>query len=92
MWFDIQTWLPLVTVTLAAAICLSVASFIMGSTKLPPCRGVTTGMVIVASVVADLPKTEAPAQSPRPQLGLLFGRLTWRNWRRRYETKHDPRM
>jgi hypothetical protein len=36
MWFDIQTWLPLGTVTLAAAICLSVASFIMGSTKLPP--------------------------------------------------------
>jgi hypothetical protein len=36
MWFDIQTWLPLGTVTLVAAICLSVASFIMGSTKLPP--------------------------------------------------------
>jgi hypothetical protein len=36
MWFDIQTWLPIVSVTLAAAICLSVASFIMGSTKLPP--------------------------------------------------------
>ena len=36
MWFDVQTWLPIVTVTLAAAICLSVASFIMGSTKLPP--------------------------------------------------------
>jgi hypothetical protein len=36
MGFDIQTWLPLVTVTLAAAICLSVASFIMGRTKLPP--------------------------------------------------------
>jgi hypothetical protein len=36
MWFDIQTWFPLVSVTLAAAICLSVASFIMGSTKLPP--------------------------------------------------------
>ena len=35
MWFDTQTWIPLVTVTLAAAICLSVASFIMGSTKLP---------------------------------------------------------
>jgi hypothetical protein len=36
MWFDIQTWLPLGTGTLAAAICLSVASFIMGSTKVPP--------------------------------------------------------
>ena len=47
MWFDTQTWLPLVTVTLAAAICLSVASFIMGSTKLPPVGGVTTGMVML---------------------------------------------
>jgi hypothetical protein len=36
MWFDIQTWLTVVTVTLAAVICLSVASFMMGSTKLPP--------------------------------------------------------
>jgi hypothetical protein len=36
MWFDFQTWLPLGTITLAAAICLRVASFIMGSTKLPP--------------------------------------------------------
>ncbi len=36
MWFDIQTWLPLVTVIVVAAICSSVASFIMGSTKLPP--------------------------------------------------------
>jgi len=72
MWFDTQTWLPLVTVTLAAAICLSVASFIMGSTKLPPRRGVTTGMAIVASVVADLPKTEASAQSPPTPAGASF--------------------
>ena len=43
-----------------------------GSTKLPPCRGVTTGMVIVASVVADLPKTEAPAQSPPTPAGASF--------------------
>jgi hypothetical protein len=36
MWFDIQTWVPSVSVTLAAAVCLGVASFIRGSTKLPP--------------------------------------------------------
>jgi len=39
MWFDIQTWLPLVTVTFVAAICLSVTSFIMGSTKPSPIGG-----------------------------------------------------
>jgi hypothetical protein len=35
MWLHIQTWLPLVTVSLTAAICFGVASFVMGSAKLP---------------------------------------------------------
>ena len=35
MWLYIQTWLPLVTVSLTAAICFGVASFVMGSTELP---------------------------------------------------------
>jgi hypothetical protein len=35
MWLHIQTWLPLVTVSLTAAICFSVGSFIMGSAKIP---------------------------------------------------------
>jgi hypothetical protein len=30
MWFYVQMWLPIVTVALTAAICFSVASFIMG--------------------------------------------------------------
>jgi hypothetical protein len=29
MWFYVQMWLPLITVALTAAICFSVASFIM---------------------------------------------------------------
>jgi hypothetical protein len=85
MGFDIQTWLPLVTVTLAAAICLSVASFIMGSTKLPLVRGVTTGTVM-------LRVCRGPSEDGSPSPSPPFGRLNWRNWRRLYETKHDPRM
>jgi hypothetical protein len=34
MWLHVQTWLPLLTVALTAAICLSVASFIMGQGKI----------------------------------------------------------
>jgi hypothetical protein len=30
MWFYVQMWLPVWTVALTAAICFSVASFIMG--------------------------------------------------------------
>jgi hypothetical protein len=30
MWLHIQTWRPLLTIALTAAICFSVASFIMG--------------------------------------------------------------
>jgi hypothetical protein len=30
MWFYVQTWLPILTVALTAAICFSVVSFIMG--------------------------------------------------------------
>jgi hypothetical protein len=33
MWFYIQTWLPLLTIALTAAISVSVASFIMGQTR-----------------------------------------------------------
>jgi hypothetical protein len=33
MWFYVQMWLPLLTVALTAAICFSVASFIMGQPK-----------------------------------------------------------
>jgi hypothetical protein len=29
----VQTWLPLLTITLTAAICFSVASFLMGHAK-----------------------------------------------------------
>jgi hypothetical protein len=30
MWSYVQTWLPVLTIALTAAICFSVASFIMG--------------------------------------------------------------
>ncbi len=33
MWFNIEAWFPLLTIALTAAICFSVASFIMGQTK-----------------------------------------------------------
>jgi len=33
MWLHIQTWLPLLTIALTAALCFSVASFIMGQTR-----------------------------------------------------------
>jgi hypothetical protein len=33
MWFDVEMWFPLLTIVLTAAICLSVALFIMGQTK-----------------------------------------------------------
>ena len=33
MWSYVQMWFPLLTSALTAAICFSVASFIMGQTK-----------------------------------------------------------
>ncbi len=36
MWFHIQTWFPLLTIILSAAICLSVVSFIMRQAKPQP--------------------------------------------------------
>jgi hypothetical protein len=33
MWFYVQTWLPLLSIALTAAICFSVASFILGHTE-----------------------------------------------------------
>ena len=33
MWFYAQMWFPLLTVTLIAAICFSVVSFVMGHAK-----------------------------------------------------------
>jgi hypothetical protein len=33
MWLYVQTWLPVLTIALTAAICFSVASFIMGQSK-----------------------------------------------------------
>jgi hypothetical protein len=33
MWPYVQMWLPVLTIALTAAICFSVASFIMGHTK-----------------------------------------------------------
>jgi hypothetical protein len=33
MWFHFQTWFPLFTIVLSAAICLSVVSFIIGQAK-----------------------------------------------------------
>jgi hypothetical protein len=71
MWFDIQTWLPLVSVTLAATICLSVASFIMGSTKLPPVGGVTTGMAMLR-VLSRTFRCGSPSPSPPTPAGLLY--------------------
>ena len=35
MWFYVQMWLPVWTVALTAAICFSVASFIMGRSVKP---------------------------------------------------------
>jgi hypothetical protein len=36
MWLYIQAWLPLFTVALTAAICFSVASFVMAQAKAQP--------------------------------------------------------
>ncbi len=36
MWSNVQIWFPLMTIALAAAICLSVVSFIMGRAKPQP--------------------------------------------------------
>ena len=36
MWFYVQMWFPLMTIALAAVICLSVVSFIMGQAKPQP--------------------------------------------------------
>ena len=33
MWLDIQTWLPILSISLTAAICFGVASFVMGQEK-----------------------------------------------------------
>jgi hypothetical protein len=33
MWLYVQMWLPVLPISLTAAICFSVASFIMGHTK-----------------------------------------------------------
>ncbi len=33
MWLYLQTWLPLLTIGLTAAVCFSVASFIMGQAR-----------------------------------------------------------
>jgi hypothetical protein len=33
MWLYIQTWLPLLSIALTAAICFGVASFIMGQAR-----------------------------------------------------------
>jgi hypothetical protein len=33
MWLYVQTWLPIMTIALTAAICFSVAAFIMGQTR-----------------------------------------------------------
>jgi hypothetical protein len=35
MWFYVQIWLPLLTIALTAAICFSVASFIMSRSVKP---------------------------------------------------------
>ena len=51
MWFYVQMWLPVWTVALTAAICFSVASFIMGAERKAssaiisaPVQGVMTGI------------------------------------------------
>jgi hypothetical protein len=36
MWFNIEALLPLLTIVLTAAICLSVVSYIMGRSKPQP--------------------------------------------------------
>jgi hypothetical protein len=36
MWFYIQTWLPLLTIALTAAVCFSVTSFLMRQSKPQP--------------------------------------------------------
>jgi hypothetical protein len=33
MWLYVQTWLPLLSISLTAAICFGVASFVMGQAK-----------------------------------------------------------
>ena len=35
MWFYVQMWLPILAVALTAAICFSVAAFIMGRSVKP---------------------------------------------------------
>ena len=90
MWFDIQTWFPLVSVTCCDLPKRGVIHY--GKHEATPCRGVTTGMVMLRVLSRTFRTRKPQPQSPRLQLGLLFGRLNWRNWRRSYETKHDPRM
>jgi hypothetical protein len=34
MWLYVQTWLPLLSISLTAAICFGVASFVMGQATL----------------------------------------------------------
>jgi hypothetical protein len=63
-----------------------------GKHEATPCRGLTTGMVTLRVLSRTFRKTEAPAQSPDPSWGFFSAASNWRNWRRRYETKHDPRM
>jgi hypothetical protein len=36
MWLYVETWLPILAVALTAAICFSVASFVMGRAKPQP--------------------------------------------------------
>ena len=35
MWFYVVTWLPLLSISLTAAICFGVASFVMGQVRWP---------------------------------------------------------
>jgi hypothetical protein len=56
------------------------------------CRGVATGMVMFRVLSRTFRRRKPQPSPPYPSWGFFIGRPNWRNWRRRYETKHDPRM
>ena len=72
MWFYVQMWFPLLTITLTAAICFSVVSFIMGQPRFSGNVG-----------SADVPRAGQPlGRQFRDDLGTLFHGLSFMNLRR----------
>ena len=82
MWFYVQMWLPVWTVALTAAICFSVASFIMRRSVKPhqpiisaPVQGVMTGTVASVSRGPSEDRSSGLVSTGR---GFYIGRRSWR--------------